>query len=251
MAKDKDTGDQSAQDQQDQQQDQSQDQDSSQDQSQDQDQKKGPFTPEQEQYLGSWFGRIVAKQIEDKVLPLVQQKQDNDQQILPTGSGNEAIDRFNQDVMNKWLAGDALGAYNMLQDVSNKARTNLTQKQKTETDRLVVGYSEKPYYKDIFKDMKTMAHDLVGQGYPPQAAVDLAYSKASLSHLEKTKSGDTDTENLGMLEGGKKTKTAKKLVLPPHFKDACERDIEAGLFKDEQEWIANLAPSVRKAYELE
>jgi hypothetical protein len=204
------------------------------------------FNKKQLAQISSIMGNIVKKQLSEMT-----PSQPQEPSMLPNPSGNEAIDRFNQEVMNKWLAGDALGAYNMLQDVSNKAKTNLTQKQKAETDRFVVGYSEKPYYKDIFKEMQTMAHDLADQGYPPQAAADAAYAKTSLAHLEKIKAGNSDTGDLGMLEGGKKPPKSKKLVLPPHFKDACERDIEAGLFKDEQEWIANLAPNVRKAYDLE
>ena len=204
------------------------------------------FNKKQLAQISSIMGNIVKKQISEMT-----PQQPMGDSIIPNPSGNEAIDKFNQEVMNKWLAGDALGAYNMLQDVSTKAKTNLTQKQKAETDKFVVGYAEKPYYKDIFKEMQTMAHDLADQGYPPQAAADAAYAKTSLAHLEKVKAGDTDTGDLGMLEGGKKTKTSKKLVLPPQFKDACERDIEEGLFKDEQEWIANLAPNVRKAHGLE
>jgi len=204
------------------------------------------FNKKQLAQISSIMGNIVKKQISEMT-----PGQPADAPVFPNPSGNEAIDNFNQEVMSKWMAGDALGAYNMLQDVSNRAKNNLTQKQKSETDKFVVSHAEKPYYKDIFKEMQTMAHDLVDQGYPPQAAADAAYAKTSLAHLEKIKAGDSDTGDLGMLEGGKKTKTAKKPVLPPQFKDACERDIEAGLFKDEQDWIANLAPNVRKAHGLE
>ena len=63
-----------------------------------QDQPARPFTPEQEQWMGSWMGRIIKKQIDENVLPQIQGALQNNQQHQfqqPSG-GENPMDKFNE-----------------------------------------------------------------------------------------------------------------------------------------------------------
>ncbi len=253
MAKKKDTDDQSAQDQQDQNQDQNQDQQQDQDQddqSQQDKEPKSPFSSEQEQYMGSWLGRIVAKQLDEKVMPHLNKEPAPAPAAVDSGIPTEgdAIVKFNEKLAEKAFGGDFLGAVQMANEVQNKAKSNVTSLQKVQTDKLIVSYSEKPYYKDLFSEMKDIAHEKVALGFPPEVAVELAYVQTKVDLLEKKLSGgQEDTDSLEMLSGGKRSKSTKKVTLPPSLKAAAERDIAAGYYKTEEEWIAALSPQVRKA----
>ncbi|GAG37291.1 unnamed protein product, partial [marine sediment metagenome] len=207
MTEEKDTGDESAQDQQDQdlKGDQDKDQtDLDQDKGQD-DKGQKPFTEQQEQYLGSWLGRIVAKQLDDKVMPMLNRDPNPIPANIPETGSEDAVTKFNEKLQEKIFSGDVLGAIQMAQDVQSRAKSNLTKTQKIETDKLITSYSDKPYYKDIFTEMKKMSHEYAGQGFPPEAATEYAYTKAKADFLEKKLGGGDgeDTENLEMLGGGK------------------------------------------------
>ena len=211
-----------------------------------------PFNKEQEQYIGSWLGRIVANQLEEKVMPHLNKASDTSIQNIPE-AGSDAISKFNEKLQEKIFSGDVMGAFKMYQDVQTQAQANLSKSQKTETDKLITNLSEKPYYKDIFKDVQNIAHDSVGKGIPPHIAVDLAYARAKSDHLEKVVGGGTgaDTDNLGMLGGGKASPKDKGVGLPPEMKAAAQRDIADSLYKNEKEWAENLDPKLRKLYGLD
>ncbi len=207
-----------------------------------------PFTPEQEQYIGSWLGRIVKKQIEEGVLPHIQQQQPAIQQ-----QGNpDAMKQFNEKLQEKIFAGDVTGALQDFMNVQEHAKQNLTKTQKVQTDRAVTSFSDKPYYKDIYQDMEKIARDTVAQGFPPEAAAVFAYNTAKANYLEAKIAGGgnrgDDDSSLDMLPGGKRQPNKKAIKLPAQFKAAFERDKMKGLFKDEQDYINNLSPAIRQKY---
>ena len=199
-----------------------------------------PFTPEQEQYLGSWLGRIVAKQIDEKVLPNVQpQPQTSTQEP-------DALKKFNEELQMKIFSGDVMSALSMASNVQKQTDQTLSKQKTIETDRALTALSDQPFYKDTFGEAQKIAHDAVQAGYPPGPAAEYAYNKAKASFLERKLSGDN--EGLNLSDGGKPPTRTKTPTLPPEFKRACKRDIAKRLFKNEKEYIEHLSPSIRAKY---
>lgn len=197
-----------------------------------------PFSKEQEQYIGSWLGRMVAKQLEEKVLPAITEKIPPQQPPQPQ---ENIYEKFNEEVSGQ-IFTDPYGAFKRMMDVYQGTQNNLSKTQKTLVDKSLLTYSKTPYYKDIFSNMQKIAHDAVGQGFPPEAAAEYAFQKARADHLDKS----TAPENLDMLSGGISRKQRKPVKLPPQFQKAFERDRDAGIFKTEQEFVDNLSPKVRQ-----
>ena len=216
--------------------------DSNGDQANDQNQK--PFSEEQEQYIGSWLGRIVAKQLE----PIKEQMGTLAAAEPTVPETTDARTKFNELLQSQIFEGDPMGAIDRALEVREAARENLAKSQQIQVDKKITEYSEEPFYKDIFPDMKIIAHELLAQGVPPDYAASHAFQKAKASHLEKL-TMSADTANFDVLPTGKRVKT-KTPKLPQEFKAAFERDRAAGLFKDEAEYIANLSPQIRKQYSI-
>jgi len=200
--------------------------------------KAKPFTPEQEAYIGSWMGRVIAKQFDEKVLPIVGDRLP--QPAQPDQPG--ILEKFNEDISAEFFT-NPYNAFKKMMDVYQGTQTTLSKNQKTQTDKMLLKYSDQPYYKDIFSSMQKTAHEAVGQGYPPEAATEYAYQRAKSDYLEKQLRGTTD--DLDLLEGGIPNKQKKKIKLPPQFQAAYERDKAAGIFKNEEEYINSLAPQLR------
>ena len=94
------------------------------------DQQQKPFTPEQEQYMGSWMGRIISKQFEEKVLPALQQSQPQfqDRQVNEGDALDEVIDaaRDMRDPFQEWLDNRSVSA-RMIVQASQAYGLELTQ----------------------------------------------------------------------------------------------------------------------------
>jgi hypothetical protein len=59
--------------------------------------------------------------------------------------------------------------------------------------------------------MKTLASDLVKQGFPPKPAAELAYHKVLTRHLTEQ---NPEPVKLGMAGSGRRKEKSKKIVLP-------------------------------------
>ena len=204
------------------------------------DQDKKPFSPEQEQHIGSWLGRIVAKQIDDKVLPALQPKTPQ-----PNQEPN-VFNKFDEQLQEDIFSGKVYSAIDKALNVREQTKQNLSKSKQIETDRALTALSDKPFYKDTFGEAQKIAHEAVQAGYPPEAAVELGYNKAKASFLERKLAGGD--ENLNLSEGGRPPSRTKTPKLPPEFSKACKRDIAKGLFKNEKEYIDALSPSIRAKY---
>ena len=121
---------------------------------------QSPFTPEQEQYMGSWFGRIVSNQLEEKVMPHLNKVSETQPTNIPNAGSEDALTKFNEKVQTMIFDGKVLEAFQLVQDVQNRAKTNVSQAQKVETDKLITNLSDQPYYKDIFSDVKNIASEM-------------------------------------------------------------------------------------------
>lgn len=204
------------------------------------------FSKEQLQQIGSMTGRLIKNQIDENVLPLLQARP---QSTGSVAGDSTALDKFNQKLQEMIFSGDVSGAMRMARQVEDNAKINLTKAQETETAKLITTYSDKPYYKDIYSDMKKFASEAVAKGFPPEAATELAFEKASNKHLQTIMGGgNSDTGSLEMTGGGRRTARTKTSMLPPAFKEAAKRDIAKGFFKDEKDYIAALSPAIRQQY---
>ena len=205
-----------------------------------QDKDTKPFSPEQEQFMKSWFGRIVSTQLEEKVLPRIEEMR---QPVQPPPDMSAFKDEvYHQAVVDGDFAGAVEKVFNKLQGKRSSANEALNK----EVDKFVVSYSEDPDYKDIYSDMNKRAHELKTEGYPPIAAAKQAFTEAKLSYLQRPKDLDDDG-SLDMSAGGGRPKPRKKkVVLPEHFKKAMARDIGEGRFKTEEEWISYLSPQIKR-----
>lgn len=204
-----------------------------------------PFTPEQEQYMGSWMGRIIKKQFDESIVPLIEGQQ-RQPAFTPSGEGN-ALTKFNEEITEQFFGGDPLGAFNKMQQVSQTAKSNLSESNKKAANTAITGYSEDPLYKEIYADAQRITHEAVANGHPPEAAADYGIQKAKVLFFEK-RDANLGNEGLDMSVSGIQQRQTKTVKLPPEFKKAFERDKEKGLFKDEADYIKHLSPTIRAKY---
>lgn len=205
------------------------------------------FSKKQMEQLSTLVGRISKKQLEEHVLPLLQRPAQP-----ASGPANEdALKSFNEKLQTKIFEGDVMGAFQMADDVRNRAKTNLSEMQKNQTLQQLTKFSDKPFYKETYSEMKKFAEEVVGQGYPPEAAAEYGYFKAKSQYLEEKLSGGDGEKDLGFVEGGRPPVRGTKVnKLPPQFQAAMERDIRDGLIKDEADFRKTLHPSIRKQFNI-
>lgn len=205
--------------------------------------KTKPFTPEQEQYIGSWMGRIIKKQFDENVLPHLRQPQPLAQAV----NQDDAYKKFGESVQEKIFGGDPVGAIDMVLKLKEQAKQNLTQTQNINLMRGITTYSDQPYYEDIQPTMQKLAKEKVVEGWPIEAALRASYAEAKAGFLEeKMKSGDRDSSGLSLSGGGRRETRTKVTKLPPEFEKACARDIADGIYKTRDEWIKAMSPKVRE-----
>jgi len=209
-----------------------------------QDKGKGkPFTPDQEQYIGSWMGRIIKKQFDESVMPVLQDAINRKPTFHP-GGDNEVLKKFNEELSEEMFT-NPLGAIQKAVNAIEQSKVELTKTQTVQVDKAITSHSDDPLYKDIYQDMRAIAHDAVKKGYPPGPAAEYALAKAKANHFENATKGEG---GLNFADGGKSTAGKKTPKLPPEFKKAAARDIEKGLFKNEAEYIESLSPAIRAKY---
>jgi hypothetical protein len=150
-------------------------------------------------------------------------------------------------VSEKLFAGDAVGAMEMVMNLKENTKRNMTETQSLNLMKGLTTYSDKPYYEDIQPDMQKIAKERLSEGYPVVAALKSAYAEAKSNFLEnKLGGGDRDNKGLNLSGGGKQPQRGGKVLkLTPEFEKACERDIKDGLYKDKEAWIKGLSPQVK------
>jgi len=213
---------------------------------QDKGKKDKPFTPDQEQYIGSWMGRIIKKQFDESVMPVLTEAL-NKKPTLRPGTDNEVLKKFNEELSEEMFT-NPLGAIQKAVNAIEQSKVELTKTQTVQVDKAITSHSEDPLYKDIYQDMRTIAHDAVKKGYPPGPAAEYALAKAKANYFEN--SAKDREGGLNFADGGKSTAGKKTPKLPPEFKKAAARDIEKGLFKNEAEYIESLSPAIRAKYSI-
>ena len=107
------------------------------------------FNKTQLQQLSSMTGRLIAKQIDEKVLPRLQPEQSPIQTISEDDKTGNVLTKFNEQRQEEILSGDVYGAVDKILQVRDSMAQKVQQQRKQETDKAITKYSEEPYYKDI------------------------------------------------------------------------------------------------------
>jgi len=207
------------------------------------------------QKIRSWIGRLEAQQKEDReISKKVLSKMDEMMEAVKTQTpntqkGNDFITGLNEELSDMVLSGNVVGAFDKLLSVKGNAENSLRQQNLQKLDKELSKLEGQPLFSDLSEKVKKNASALVESGYDPEIAANIVWNKEKADYM----GGILATLNqknpgaLEMLKGGKSGKEEpEKGKLPPDFKKACERDIKAGVFKDEAEYIASMAPALRK-----
>jgi hypothetical protein len=211
----------------------------------DSDKPQKPFSPEQEQYIGSWLGRMVKKQVEEKILPEIQ-KVSQTQTYQPQNQGEDVVKKFNEEITTLFFE-NPMEAINRIMAVRENAGRQMSQTKNLQLQKSLTSYSDKALYKEVYADMKQIAEKAVSEGVPPEHAAEYAYFRSKANYLEGSRNTDDDG-GFGNMNGGMRKPKTKKAELPPQLKAAAQRDIADGLYKDEAEYIKALHPKVREQY---
>jgi len=214
-----------------------------------------PFSPEQEQFLGSWMGRKIKEHVEKGLQPIMERLQSPQggppYGVHPSAHGapqNDAIKQLNESLRDRLLDGDVIGVFQDISRTIETARTNVTKQNSDLMVRAMTGYAEDPEYKDIYPDAERIAREELAKGTPPAYAAELGYTRAKLRRVEGARQKRDGSPAL--MPAGRVAPKAKVVTLPAALKAAYERDKKDGFFKNEAEYIANLGPEVKAKYGL-
>jgi len=163
---------------------------------------------------------------------------------------NTDISRLNEDLQTQILSGNPIQAFDTYMNLKTEAERSISQKNASAVNSLVANLKEEPFFADLEGPVRNTAMQYVQNGKDPETAVNLAYFKHKGDFLAGivTNVHKTNPNALKVATGSGETPKddGNKGKLPPEFKKRAEKDIQEGLFKDEQDWINNLAPSIRK-----
>jgi len=212
--------------------------------------------------ISSAIGRLFAGQKDtSETLKVIASKLDNignvperfEPQVMP--QQQDGLTALNEKLQEKILNGNVVDALDEYLGLLETAKASQSRANTNAVNKLLSGLEGQPYYDDIKDNASKLAHDYVGKGLAPTQAVELAYAKstADFSTGLLATLNSQDPKRLEMLKGGKSFKTPSddKGKLPDRLEKAMQRDISDGLFKDRNEWIANLDPRVKTQYGLE
>jgi len=198
----------------------------------------------QMEQVGTLSGRYAAQQIEEKIMPLLQELKGSagTSQQAPS---QDAIENFKQQ-MSEEIYTDPYSAFSKMMDVRERAKVNLSKSQTVATDTAITAYSDDPCYKDIFTDARKIAHQATTEGFPPEAAAKLGIYQAKAAFLEPKK----EPTDLGMIGGGVQTKITKEPKLPKEFEKDAKASIAKGYHKDMKDYISDISPAIRAKYNI-
>ncbi len=212
-----------------------------------------------EQQTKSWLGRLEAGQKEDRAtqkqivdtLTNINERLEQRPQPQSPAQNNNVISDLNEKWHSKMLEGDIVGVLDERDALLRQAQDENSRSDKIKVDKFVATLSEQPLFADIKDNVQKLAHDLVTKGYTPQDAVSYSFEKNRADYMGGLLA-TLNTQNpaaLEMLKGGKGGgagggNDAGKL--PDRFEKAYQADKAKGYFKNREEYIAALAPQIRK-----
>jgi len=181
----------------------------------------------QQQFM-SWMGRINAEQVNKGI-------SENMGAIIKELKGSNTTAPGTDDTtdFDSLLTKPKETIRSILNEIRNEDK-NLTEQAIGKMNIEIQKHSEDPDFKDIYSDVVKIAKERIGRGFPIKEAVETAKDAARLNLLQGKA---VDTEDLGMLEGGRNKGRSKVAKLTPAEEAACVRDINDGVFKTKEEWI--------------
>jgi hypothetical protein len=182
--------------------------------------------------MTSHFGRIVTKQMDEKYMPKIKESQIDPEQL--------------KEQLSTEFLTDPEGTINKMLDKREQDRKTVADKKLELVSEEMKKFEDRPLFSETQKEIEKLAGEALEKGYPPGPAVELAYEKAKSNHLINR---DPDLR-LAMSPPGSPKPREKKTKMPQEFKAAAQRDIAAGLFKDEQDYLDNLSQDVKARYGL-
>jgi hypothetical protein len=190
----------------------------------------------------------IAERLDEK--PTVQ-----DSPGLSGNGGADPLAELGDNIQSALLSGgkEAVVAAENLVNLVLDARSQKENGALKQADKILSGFDGQPFFKDIEQDVRTAAANYVASGMDPEVAAKLAFSEkrsdyfgAMLATVNKTNPAALET----LKSGGNSKPSVEKPKLPPEFAEACKKEIAAGNFKDEDEYIEFLSPSIRKQHGL-
>ena len=222
--------------------------------------------------IASWLGRVdkaskdatqetkqTLEKLSDTLEAIKERLEAAPNQGSPGQSGgngqNDPLEEIGNKLQNALLTGGKDAALEMENAVNIilEARNQQQHGAMAQLEKHLGGFEKQSFFKDIETDVRATAQKYVNEGMRPDSAAKLAFSEkradyfaGMIATIHKTNPAALET-----LTGGKKTpKEDKKPKLPPDLQAACDRDIAAGVFKDEADYIANLSHQIRTAHGL-
>ena len=209
------------------------------------------FSKAQLQQLSSIMGDMVKKGVEKHVAPIMDTIQATTQNpYQSTTDANPAKQKFNERLQEMIFNGQVMEAVEEIERVRTAAHQKLSQANKNKLASEMESYQDKPIYEAIKKDMQGYASELINSGWPPAAAVAMAWEREEKNHYKRQLSGDSDEGTLEMTVGGRSPARKGKITLPPKFEAAFQRDRAKGLFKTREEFVDSMAPIVKAQFGL-
>ena len=198
--------------------------------------------------IPSFTGKISkahVNQLRDEFMPILTQIQDRLTQKAPSIQQPEGRQKFNEELTEMIMSGDAVGAFEKYNSVMGNVKQTVSKENQTKLNTAITDYRDDPLYKDIHTDAVKLGNELIGQGWPPKEAAKHAFTEVRAAHIV-SKLTDEQKVGLGFLETGKRKPPESKIAkMPEKYEAQCRADISEGLFKSRDEWIANLDPAVR------
>ena len=210
-----------------------------------------------EQQTKSWLGRLEADQKEGRATQkqmletLTNINERLERPVSQPSQNNKVISDLNEKWHEKLLDGKIVEVLDERDALLRQAQDENSRSDKIKVDKFVATLSEQPLFADIKDNVQKLAHDLVTKGYTPQDAVSYSFEKNRADYMGGLLA-TLNTQNpaaLEMLKGGKGSgagggNDAGKL--PDRFEKAYQADKAKGYFKNREEYIAALAPQIRK-----
>jgi hypothetical protein len=217
--------------------------------------------------IASWLGRVDKSDKETKqtlvevsetlvaIKERLDEKPNQSPQNYSVKDGGDPLAEIGDNIQTALLSGGKEAAIGMENTVNLilEARDQKHQTELQKAHNVLKGFSNQSFFKDIEDSVRAATKQYVLEGMRADSAAKLAFAEKRADYFGGMLAtvSKTNPEALETLKGGKKEeKKEAKSMLPANLKAAADRDIKAGVFKDEADFIANMSPQLRQAHGL-
>ena len=210
------------------------------------------------QQIKSWVGRVEAQGKEDRgtmkeIMKTLQAIRENTAAQAPRSNDvpmNPDLKVLNDELQNEILTGNVVQALDRYVSLREQATTRISEANREKAERAIGALEGQPFFDQVRDHVRKTAMENIGQGMPPEVAVQLAWHKNRADFASGLIATISEKNpNLNLLKGGKGMgddgSGGKGDKLPDHLERAFERDKKAGVFKDRKEYIASMSPQLK------